>query len=151
MLGLFDCREGRSWGHDPRGVWVDRGCSAEFRVGRSGNRDKAIIGAVVGLAALAALASARHQQEPAEVASWAVGSFSGRDDAEDTEVSLTILPGGQVTGRAGTHEFSGHLKGARLEAGRMVFRIEPRGNGFEAVDERDAGHRVVFRRVGSGY
>jgi len=27
------CVEGRSWGHDRYGVWVDRGCSAEFEVG----------------------------------------------------------------------------------------------------------------------
>lgn len=28
------CREGSTWGYDRRGVWVDRGCSAEFEVGR---------------------------------------------------------------------------------------------------------------------
>ena len=33
---LFDCRENRSWGHDDHGVWVDRGCSGEFRVGSTG-------------------------------------------------------------------------------------------------------------------
>lgn len=27
-----DCIEGRSWGHDPRGIWVDRGCRADFEV-----------------------------------------------------------------------------------------------------------------------
>lgn len=26
------CEEGRSWGWDARGVWVDKGCRAEFRV-----------------------------------------------------------------------------------------------------------------------
>ena len=28
------CREGESWGWDRRGIWVDRGCRAEFEVGR---------------------------------------------------------------------------------------------------------------------
>jgi len=28
------CRQGRNWGYDRHGVWVDRGCEATFRVGR---------------------------------------------------------------------------------------------------------------------
>jgi hypothetical protein len=27
------CVEGRSWGYDRRGIWVDRGCRADFEVG----------------------------------------------------------------------------------------------------------------------
>ena len=150
--GVFSCNEGRSWGYDGRGVWVNKGCSATFRVGRgSGNHDRAIVGAVVGLAALAALAASRQKQEPAEVAAWAVGSFSGRDEREGVVVTLSILPGGAVSGRAGTHDFTGHLAGPRLEAGQQRFRIERQGNGFLAVDERDDQHRVVFQRQATGY
>jgi DUF3011 family protein len=28
------CRQGRSWGFDRRGIWVDHGCRADFQVGR---------------------------------------------------------------------------------------------------------------------
>ncbi len=28
------CRQGRSWGFDQRGIWVDHGCRADFQVGR---------------------------------------------------------------------------------------------------------------------
>jgi hypothetical protein len=28
------CQRGRTWGFDRRGIWVDRGCRAEFRLGR---------------------------------------------------------------------------------------------------------------------
>jgi Protein of unknown function (DUF3011) len=28
------CRQGRSWGYDQRGIWVDHGCRADFQVGR---------------------------------------------------------------------------------------------------------------------
>ena len=28
------CRQGSTWGFDRRGIWVDRGCRAEFAVGR---------------------------------------------------------------------------------------------------------------------
>ncbi len=150
---LFDCRENRSWGYDDHGVWVDRGCSGEFRVGRSGHgREKALVaGALVGLVALAALSSSRQKQADEEVAPWAIGEFSGRDDSEGTEVTLTILPGGSVSGHAGRTQFSGSVKAGQLQAGRHVFRIEASGNGFLAVDTQDPQHRVLFRRVASGY
>ena len=28
------CREGETWGYDRRGIWVDRGCRADFEVRR---------------------------------------------------------------------------------------------------------------------
>jgi hypothetical protein len=150
--GLFSCHEGRSWGYDGRGIWVDKGCSATFRVGRHGHDNKAAVaGAVVGLAALAAIAASRHKAEAVEVESWAVGSFAGDDAREGVKVDLRILPGGQVSGRAGDHDIAGHLQGARLEAGRQVFRIERQGTGFVAIDERDDAHRVTFNRIASGY
>jgi len=31
------CVQGQTWGYDNRGVWVDRGCRAEFVSGRGGN------------------------------------------------------------------------------------------------------------------
>lgn len=32
------CVEGRTWGHDRRGIWVDGGCRAEFAVASRGGR-----------------------------------------------------------------------------------------------------------------
>lgn len=149
---MADCSQGRSWGYDSRGVWVDKGCSATFRVGRDrGGNKAAVAGAVVGLALLAAIASSKQKSESAEIAGWAVGNFSGYDEREGTNVELSILPGGSVSGRAGSQEFRGSLQGQRLEAGRQLFRIERQGNGFLAIDERDGNHRVVFQRGASGY
>lgn len=34
-----ECRRGRTWGYDDDGVWVDEGCQARFKVGRSYDRD----------------------------------------------------------------------------------------------------------------
>lgn len=151
---LIDCRENRSWGYDRHGVWVDRGCSADFRVGSrhgSGHKAAAVGAALVGLAALAAIANSKQSQAQEEVASWAVGTFRGYDEVEGADVELTILPGGSLNGRAGRNEFTGMLKGSRLEAGRHVFRVQASGNGFIATDERDSRHRVVFQRSGGGY
>jgi hypothetical protein len=36
QLSQSPCVRGQSWGVDEQGLWVDRGCRAEFNVGRSG-------------------------------------------------------------------------------------------------------------------
>lgn len=152
--GFASCREGSSWGYDRSGVWVDRGCSGEFRVGRERSHDHHVaagVAAVAGIALLAALASNNKAKQDGEVPGWAVGTFSGYDEFERTQVQLTILPGGSVDGRAGDHAFTGSFTPARLEAGKHRFRVERSGNGFEAVDESNSGHRVLFQRTGSGY
>jgi len=93
------CRLDDNWGYDRNGVWVDRGCSAEFQVGRSrghGDRDEDLAraaGAVAGVALVAALVSTSKSQEPKEVASWAVGTFRGYDREERTDVEINGLDG----------------------------------------------------------
>jgi hypothetical protein len=152
-----ECRQGYSWGYDRHGVWVDRGCAADFRVGHDGgghgSRNKALaVGAVAGIALLAAMAAQGNKgQQSADVASWAVGTFSGYDPVVGSDVELTILPGGSVSGRAGSTAFEGHLAGSVLKTERQSFRLERQGNAFVAIDERDANHRVVYRRSGGGY
>jgi Protein of unknown function (DUF3011) len=47
------CVSGRSWGYDYRGIWVDRGCRAQFEYGRRGggggnNTGAAILGGILG-------------------------------------------------------------------------------------------------------
>jgi len=149
------CRQGENWGYDHRSIWVDRGCGADFRVGNDGgskhhNKAIAVGAAVAGLAVLAALAS-RSDNHSADTAAWAVGSFRGYDEFERTNVELNIAPGGSLTGRAGSHDFTGNLSGSDLQAGRTRFRIERSGNGFIATDVSNAGHRVAFVRAGSSY
>lgn len=38
QISRAECVEGRSWGFDRRGIWVDQGCAAEFEVGAGGGR-----------------------------------------------------------------------------------------------------------------
>ena len=145
------CEYGQNWGYDRDSIWVDRGCGADFNVGSGGaNKAVAIGAAVAGIAVLAALAS-RNDNHSADIAAWAVGNFRGYDEVERTNVDLNILPGGSLTGNAGQHDFTGHLSGSDLQAGRQRFRIERSGNGFVATDVTNPGHRVVFVRAGGGY
>jgi len=145
------CQLWDNWGYDKRGVWVDRGCGAEFRVGRGGGGDdKAAAAAVAGALIVAAIASHKDHHGD-DVPSWAVGTFRGFDENEGVDVELTIHPGGSVSGVAGGNSFSGRWEGDRLQAGRKRFRVERSGNGFQAVDESNRDSRVNFRRSGSGY
>lgn len=150
-----DCRQGRSWGYDDRGVWVDRGCSAEFSVGRDNRHDKhvAIAAGVVGLALIAALAAknSRQQHEQQDVQPWSVGSFSAFDQQQRTMVTIDVQPGGTVNGRARGEAVSGNLQDDRLFLGHFTFRVQQGGNGFLAVDEADASHQLTFQRSGGGY
>jgi len=73
QLSSSACIQGRNWGYDRDGIWVDDGCRAEFEVqgrGSSSNRDRrhrgrsdrrsnnndaaAIVGGVIAVAAIAA-------------------------------------------------------------------------------------------------
>lgn len=51
QLSDAPCIEGQTWGYDKKGVWVDQGCKAEFRVGKDNDNNSSGIG---GLGAAAA-------------------------------------------------------------------------------------------------
>lgn len=85
QLSASSCREGRDWGYDKRGIWVDNGCEAEFEVtqdrGLSGGEAAAAI--IIGGLLLGALmtgdegdkkkpATTEHVSTPPN---WAVGGF----------------------------------------------------------------------------
>jgi hypothetical protein len=152
-----ECRQGYSWDYDRYGVWVNHGCDADFRVGRGGSddhRNKALAAgaAVAGIAVIAALAAQGSKgQQSSDIPSWAVGTFSGYDPRVGSDVELTILPGGSVSGHAGGTSFDGRFADSVLRTDRQAFRLERQGNGFVAIDERDANHRVTYRRSGGGY
>ncbi len=71
------CEEGKSWGHDKNGVWVDHNCGAEFEVGRSGPSTSAKVaaGATAGMAILQAMLAAK--QPPAADAAATPVSTTG--------------------------------------------------------------------------
>lgn len=158
------CRQGYNWGYDRRGIWVDRGCAADFEVDdyyggdwgdddRGGSTAKGVaIGAgaaVAGIAIAAAIAANRHNADD-KAPSWAIGTFRGYDAQENATVELTIAPGGAVSGQVAGQDLSGILNDKKLEVGQHRFRIDKQGTGFLAVDEADKNHQVLFSLVAGG-
>ena len=98
QLSRRDCVLWRTWGYDRRGIWVDQGCSAEFRAGRdgmSGGQAAAIGGVIVGGLILGSiLANKDHGDRDPNVPSWAIGTFRGWDEYEGVEWELTITRNG---------------------------------------------------------
>ena len=98
------CRLWDNWGYDNRGVWVDRGCAADFRVGKggSGGKEAAIAGAAVaGVVIAAAIAANRDKNHHSDsVPSWAIGTFRGYDEehaVSDITVDGLFLGNRRVT------------------------------------------------------
>lgn len=84
-LSLSECRYNYSWGYDRRGIWVDRGCRAEFSYGKSSNSGAAVAaGAIIGGAILAGVLASRGNDR-AEIrdanAAYNYGYSQGRNDA----------------------------------------------------------------------
>ena len=164
------CRLNDTWGYDRHGVWVDRGCEGNFRVGHDyynshhdyrsydydDDHDKnkgavAAGAAIAGIALIAAIASKNKNDDSDEVASWAIGEFTGYDSYEKVDVKLRVFPGGSVSGSAGSHSFTGNLEGSELEMGNYTFKVKRSGNGFEATDVKNSRHEVKFVRADTGY
>src|SRR6185369_12894298 len=94
------CREGYGWGTDRRGIWVDRGCRAEFEIrdrGRDRDRDRGgeIAGAAIGLFLGAMIANSKSESNQA-IPSWAIGTFQGYNGSLGEDVTLVIKPDGVV-------------------------------------------------------
>lgn len=166
------CQYGRSWGYDDGGVWVDRGCRAEFHVEerRHGHHDRwdydddddrhrdkhgdsgaAVAGAVAGAVLLGAIiAGASHSgttnqdQAPA----WLIGTFRGYDPAVDADVDLTVSPSGSVDARRDGRSVSGYFtRDQRIVLGGTTLDVQREGSGFRTSAAGDAGSQVHYSRI----
>jgi hypothetical protein len=112
QLSSSPCQRNRSWGFDNNGIWVDRGCSAEFDFGRnsgsSGNNNAAIAAGILGALAIgAAIGSSQGPTgqpappppalvAPARPPGWAVGTFNAWDPDSRGTVLLDVAGDGRV-------------------------------------------------------
>lgn len=168
------CHYGRSWGYDHRGIWVDRGCRADFAVdeGRRGsysgyggyrdygyddrNRNEgskagaAVAGVALGAAIAAAIASSKHhsrQDDRDAVPSWLVGRFEGYNTEQHADVAMQVSPSGSVTGYLpGGQQVYGTYRDGRMAFGGVDFDVEKTGSGFTLTQRDDRNNVVVYHR-----
>lgn len=162
------CQYGRGWGFDHRGIWVDRGCRAEFAVdeGRRGHysgydyydRDRdsgskgsaAAAGVVLGAAVAAAILAGKnkHRQDDRDVVpSWLVGRFEGYNTEHHVDVAMQVSPSGAVTGYLpGGQQAHGSYRDGRVVFPDAEFDVEQTGSGFTLTQRGDRNNVIVYHR-----
>lgn len=155
------CEQGKSWGYDKQGVWVDHNCAAEFEVGRSGpsTSEKVMAGATAGVAILqamlagsqpAAAAPAATAATPAAVTSAAAfpgGTFQATHPKSGQQYYLTVDGAGSVEGRVNDKAFFGKVKGNQIYVGAAAFSFRPDGDGVLVYQAGKENEGVRFTRV----
>lgn len=156
QLSNSPCNQNSTWGYDGNGVWVDRGCSGQFLVGKrpggsNAGRNTAIAGAVAGGVILAAiLASRSHNNDKAndEVPDWLVGTFRGYNPTYDATVELTVYSGGSLSVRGpGMKPISGSYKNKELVVNDLRFTVVKQGNGIRTTQVGKEGNQVSYVRI----
>lgn len=155
------CDEGRSWGYDQRGIWVDDGCSAIFEYGYGGGRGRddggrrhkdntgKVVAGVAALAILGAIMSSdksdrhgsQHDYGRDRVPNWAVGGFSGSDRDAGNDISINVDNAGRVAGYYGRNRLDGQIDGARAYLGNRGYSMRQTRDGFSL--ESDDGRTVL--------
>lgn len=165
------CRYGRTWGYDHRGIWVNRGCRADFAVdegerhgGRydrydyyrhdddhdSGKAAAVAAGAIGAAAIVAAIVNSKNKKKnhsEDDVPSWMIGKFVGYNALLHSDVELEVSPSGTVTGRGpGQPSVYGEYDDGKVEFGNTEFDVERKGSGFILTQRDNQDNVIVYHR-----
>lgn len=148
------CREGYGWGTDRRGIWVDRGCRAEFEIrerGRERDRDRGVeigAGTAVGLFLGAMIANSKSESNQA-IPSWAIGTFQGYNGSFGEDVTLVINPDGVVQEYTRMGEVRGNwIPGSsQINVGGPVYNVTQEANGVRTTQVNAPSNIVSYRRM----
>lgn len=159
QLSHSSCKQGRDWGYDRRGIWVDNGCEAMFNYGGgsrhgpdSGRDIAAGVAAAVILGALISESGHHHGDDGnrgnpgnddnrgVNVPAWAVGHFSGPDREGGPGIELAIDPDGRINGMQGSRIFDGQMRGTEAWLGNRSYTVVRSGNGIRLVGEGHGGY-----------
>jgi hypothetical protein len=150
------CKEGYGWGTDRRGIWVDRGCRAEFEIRERGrdrdrDRDRGVeigAGAAVGLFLGAMIANSKSEANQA-IPSWAIGTFQGYNGSLGEDVTLVINPDGVVQEYTRMGEVRGNwIPGSsQINVGDLVYNVTQEANGVRTVQVSAPSNIVSYRRM----
>jgi hypothetical protein len=148
------CIEGKTWGYDRRGVWVDEGCSGVFVVDRERRSDGDRNGDDKdGLARFGeALANQdksndKNRHKRGDVPDWAIGTFRGYNPVYNTDVELTITPKGKAVGFINGVRREGYYRNNQLRFGNTTFYLDRERNGFRTTRAGNSRHQVRYHRV----
>lgn len=172
--GAWPCKEGRTWGSDGNGIWVDQNCKGTFAVDE-GSRDNtaAIVAGVVGLGVLAAIAANQNRQEeppppnyyppgtyvppPGYVPppdanygfpTWMIGRFHGYAYRDHQDLTVDIGPSGRVVSRGnGPPSYGRLVPGGQLVFDNGVrFYMQPAPGGARLTQVQDRHHVIALTR-----
>jgi len=150
------CEQGKSWGYDKSGVWVDHNCSAEFEVGRSGPSTSQRIaqGAAAGAAILQAMlaggqpaAAAPSAAAAGAVPAYLVGTFTAAHPKSGEQYYFTVDGSGGLEGRVNDKTFFGKVKGEQIFVGTSVFSYRGDGDGVFVYQAGKEAEGVRFAPV----
>jgi len=167
-LSFRSCQHGRGWGYDQRGIWVDRGCRADFEVDDGhrgsysgydydddhdhdhGSKGTAVAGVVLGAAIAAAIIASKNRSRTDDrdvVPNWLVGRFEGYNTQQHADVALQISPSGSVTGvLPGGEQVEGTYSNGHISMTGVEFDVAQTGSGFTLTQRDDALNVTVYHR-----
>lgn len=144
QLSVSSCREGRDWGHDKKGIWVDNGCEAQFEVTQdskiSDGEVAALLigGLLIGAMALNAEEEKKpptHQNALAMPPNWAHGDFRGRNPNTYRDEDWKVEKNGHIQVVRQGRIFSGTwLNGQRMSIQNEIFSVERVGRGLRLTN-----------------
>lgn len=165
-LSLRDCQEGSSWGYDNRGIWVDRGCRAEFAYGRSGGGSAAgaaVAGGIIGgiiLAGVLASRNNRHKETAStgggsasqlpssSVPKWLVGNWSAVSRGAQYPFVNVFADGSIWTSSSGDDfDPSGSYYDGALQINNREYRVTRDGSSFTLRPANSDNTQDVYERV----
>lgn len=145
------CIEGQTWGYDRRGVWVDRGCAAHFKVGRP-DRSREAVAAVAAIAVVGAIIASNQNDHGASgprVGSrppdWAVGDFYGYDPRHRLELWIRVEGDGYIRGQRGRERVDGQFTRDHVWFDGQAWNITRLRDGFR-LDAQGGRSSIDFRR-----
>ena len=127
------CVEGRTWGHDRRGIWVDRGCAARFEIGRRGGGND----------------GDRWDDERTATPGWLIGEYRGHSRIFDESIQLSIDRRGQAVARVRGRRIEGYVTqlGQELILGNRRYSVYRQRDGIQTIEKGDRGNIVEYRRI----
>ena len=145
------CIQGRTWGYDRNGIWVDHGCDAEFDVvyrgGGGGGPYPPYPPGGGGGGGGGWFPGDGGWGQPGGVPGWAVGTWRSDSPVAGAYSTITIYPSGSTTWVVGRSSTNGYWAGSseiRLYNNRAI-RFDRRGNRVQASLPGYGVHR--FRRI----